>query len=235
MKTLGIIGGIGPESTVVYYRSIVSGFRERSQAGNYPQIIVNSIDLSRFLALMAANDYAGVTEFLVAEVKKLAAAGASIGIIAANTPHVVFDDVQRESPIQLLSIVTATCKAAKRQGLKRVGLFGTRYTMQGSFYADVFLKEGIELLLPDESEQVFIDAKYFDELVKGIVLAETRRRLLAIVERIQNVERIDGLILGGTELSLILGNETAGGIPILDTTSIHVEAVLAYMLPQERK
>jgi aspartate racemase len=234
MKTLGIIGGIGPESTVVYYRSIISGFRERGQAGNYPQIIVNSIDLSRFLELMAANDYPGVTELLVAEVKKLAAAGASFGIIAANTPHVVFDDVQRESPIQLLSIVTATCNAAKRQRLKRVGLFGTRYTMQGRFYTDVFSKEGIELLLPDENEQVFIDAKYFDELVKGVVLTETRRRLLAIVERMQNVERIDGLILGGTELSLILGNETAGSIPMLDTTRIHVDAVLAYMLPQER-
>ncbi|MDT4966262.1 MAG: aspartate racemase [Acidobacteriota bacterium] len=235
MKTLGIIGGLGPESTVVYYRSIISGFRERSQAGNYPQIIVNSIDLSRFLELMAANDYAGVTEFLVAEVKKLAAAGASFGIIAANTPHVVFDDVQRESPIELLSIVAATCNAAKRQRLKRVGLFGTRYTMQGKFYAHVFSKEGIELLLPGESEQVFIDAKYFDELVKGMVLVETRQRLLAIVERMQNVERIDGLILGGTELSLILGNEKAGRIPILDTTSLHVEAVLAHMLPQERK
>lgn len=230
MKTLGIIGGIGPESTVVYYRSIIAGFRERTQAGNYPQIIVNSIDLSKFLELMAADDYVRVTEFLVAEVKKLAAAGASVGIIAANTPHVVFDDVQRESPIRLLSIVEATCDAAKRKGLKRLALFGTRYTMRGNFYPDVFSKVGIDILLPDQSEQDLIHARYFDELVLGIARPETRQRLIEIAERMKTFDQIDGLILGGTELSIIFDDETAAGVEVLDTTRIHVAATIEHLV-----
>ncbi|MBA3804942.1 MAG: amino acid racemase, partial [Acidobacteria bacterium] len=148
MKTVGIIGGIGPESTVEYYRLIIASYREQKQDGSYPSIIINSIDVTKMLGLIAANELAEVTLYLADEVQRLASAGADFGVLAANTPHIVFDEICRQSPIPLLSIVQATREAARELGLKRLGLFGTRFTMQAGFYQDVFSSEEITLILP---------------------------------------------------------------------------------------
>jgi aspartate racemase len=230
MKTVGIIGGIGPESTIEYYRLIIASYRERVQDGSYPKVIINSVDLKKMLSFIEANELTEMTEYLVGEVQKLARAGADFGLLAAGTPHIVFDEVSRQSSIPLLSIVEATCEAAKELGLKRLALFATRFTMQGRFYPDVFSREGMTLVLPDEDEQAYIHDRYFGELVNGIVLPETREGLLLIVDRMKERDRIDGLILGGTELSLILGNETKRGIPFLDTTRIHAKAAVAELM-----
>jgi aspartate racemase len=230
MKTVGIIGGIGPESTIEYYRLLIAAYREQRADGSYPLIIINSIDLSRMLSLIEADKWAEVTSRLVDEIQKLARAGADFGLLSANTPHIVFDDVSRLSPIPLISIVEATCDAAKALGLKRLGLFGTRFTMQARFYQDAFSRAGMTLVVPDEEEQAYIHEKYFSELVKGIFLPETRERLLAIVDSLKERERIEGLILGGTELPLILRDNAGRGLPFLDTTDIHVKAAVARLL-----
>lgn len=230
MKTVGIIGGIGPESTIEYYRLIVDSYRERKKNGSYPSIIINSIDLQKMPALIVANELKLVTGYLAGEVRKLAKAGASFGLLAANTPHVVFDELNRDSPIRLISIVQATCDAARALGLKRLGLFGTRFTMQGHFYSDVFSREAIALVVPNDEEQSYIHEIYMRELLNGIFLPETRGRLLRIADRLKTEEGIDGLILGGTELSLILRDVPALGIPFLDTTQIHVSAIVTELL-----
>jgi aspartate racemase len=227
MKTVGVIGGIGPESTVEYYRLMIAAYRAQRPDGSYPSIIINSIDMHKMLGLIEAGEFTQVTEYLVDEVRKLGRAGASCGLLAANTPHIVFNEISRQSPIPLVSIVEATCEAARSLGLKQVGLFGTRFTVQGRFYPDVFSKAEIKLVLPNSEEQAYIHDKYMNELVKGIILPLTRARLLAIVDRLKQQERIDGLILGGTELPLILGNVTDRGIPFLDTSRIHVQAMAA--------
>lgn len=231
MKTVGLIGGIGPESTVEYYRLLVASYRQRRPDGSYPSIVINSIDLKKMLDLIGAGDLATVTRYLVAEIQRLARAGAEIGLLAANTPHIVFEEIQRQSPIELVSIVEATCAAATALGLKKVGLFGTRFTMQGSFYPDVFSRAGIALAIPETKEQDYIHAKYMTELVNGIVLPETRERLLSIVSRMLTQDGIDGLILGGTELPMILRNSDADDVPFLDTTRIHVEHIVARAWP----
>lgn len=230
MKTLGIVGGVGPESTIEYYRTIIALYRARKMDGSYPPLIINSIDLKKELDLATANDLAGMTEYLRAEVEKLAGAGADFGLIAANTPHIVFDDLQPRSPIPLISIVEAACKAAQARGLKKLGLFGTRFTMQGAFYPKVFSREGIDLVAPDPKDQDYIHDKYMNELVPGTFLPETRENLLAIVDRLKDKIDIDGIILAGTELPLILRDETHNGIPFLDTMKIHAEAAVAEML-----
>jgi aspartate racemase len=230
MKTVGIIGGIGPESTIEYYRLLIAAYREQRPDGSYPAIIINSIDLNRMLSLIEADDWAAVTTRLVEEIHKLARAGADFGLLSANTPHIVFDDVNRLSPIPLISIVEATRDAAKVLGLKRLGLFGTRFTMQARFYPDVFSRAGMTLVVPDEDEQAYIHEKYFGELVKGVFLPETRERLLAIVDSLKEREQIEGLILGGTELPLILRDNAGRGLPFLDTTGIHVKAAVARLL-----
>ena len=230
MNTLGIIGGLGPESTIDYYQKIIALYRERTGDGSYPEFIIASVNLRKGLDFMDANDLAGMADYLLEGIGKLARAGADFGLISANTPHIVFDEVASKSPILLISIVEATCAAAKARNLKRLALFGTRYTMQGSFYQKVFSREGIDLLVPDPTDQDYIHNKYFSELVPGKFLPETRAGLLAIVDRMKTKSDIDGVILAGTELPLILRNPDHNGIPILNTTKIHVEAAVAEML-----
>jgi len=230
VKLLGIIGGVGPESTVEYYKNIIALYRERRRDGSYPHFIINSIDLKTGLDFMAVNNLAGMADYLVDGIGKLARAGADFGLIAANTPHIVFDDVAPKSPIPLISIVEATCAAAKTRKMKRLSLFGTRYTMQGTFYQKVFSREGIELVVPEAQDQDYIHDKYLNELVPGKFLPETRAGLLAIVDRLKARIDIDGVILAGTELPLILRDESHNGIPFLDTMKIHAEAAVAEML-----
>ena len=230
MKTLGIIGGLGPESTIDYYGKIIALYRERAGDGSYPQFIINSINMKKGLDFMEANNLAGMADYLLEELGKLGGAGATFGLISANTPHIVFDEVASKSPISLISIVEATCAAAKARKLKRLALFGTRYTMQATFYPKVFSREGIELLVPGPEDQTYIHDKYLNELVSGKFLTDTRANLLAIVDRMKEKHDIDGVILAGTELPLILRDREHNGIPFLDTTEIHCEAAVTEML-----
>ena len=230
MKTLGIIGGLGSESTIDYYQRLIALYRERTGDGSYPEFIINSVNLKKGLDFMAANNLAGMADYLLEGIGKLARAGANFGLIAANTPHIVFDDVAPKSPIPLISIVEATCAAAKTQNLKRLALFGTRYTIQATFYPKVFSREGIELLVPEPNDQDYIHDKYMNELVPGKFLPATRAGLLAIVDRMGAKSDIDGVILAGTELPLILRDPDHNGIPFLVTTKIHVEAAVDEML-----
>ena len=230
MKTLGIIGGVGPESTIEYYQYIIALYRERQRDGSYPEFIINSVDLKKGLDFMAANNLAGVTDYLLEGIGKLARGGANFGLISANTPHIVFDDVAAKSPIPLISIVECACAAAKARNLKRLALLGTRYTMQGTFYPKVFSRETIELIVPDPEDQDYIHDKYLSELVPGKFLPETRAGLLGIVDRMKAEIDIDGVILAGTELPLILRDADHNGIPLLDTTKIHCQAAVAEML-----
>jgi aspartate racemase len=230
MKTAGIIGGIGPESTIDYYRQIIAAYRQQTGDNSYPGLLINSINMTKMLDYIGRNELAEVSEYLLGEVGKLAQAGADFGALASNTPHIVFDVLWQRSPIPLISIVETACEAAKAKGLKRVGLFGTRFTMQGHFYGDVFNRAGIQLATPAPDEQTYIHDKYMGELVNGILLPETRQGLLQIVTRLKDEEGIDGLVLGGTELPLILTGESYQGIPFLDTTRIHVAQIVAEIL-----
>lgn len=230
MKTVGLIGGIGPESTIEYYRLIIAGYREQQADGSHPSIIINSVDVNRLIAWITANDREVFTDYLVKAIERLADAGVDFGALTANTPHIVFDELQRRSSIPLISIVESARDAALALGMKRVGLFGTRFTMQGSFYPEVFSRAGISIIVPREDEQDYIHEKYLGELLKDIFLPETRERLLTIVDQLREREGIEGLILGGTELPLILREVEHNGVPFLDTTRIHVNRIVAELL-----
>ena len=230
MKTLGIIGGIAPESTIAYYRHIVSGYRTLRPDGSYPPVLINSIDMTKMLGFVAADELGELTGYLLSELQKLVRAGAEFGLLASNTPHIVFDDLKQRSPIPLISIVEAACAAASELGIKRAGLFGTRSTMQGRFYPDVFAQAGITLLAPETDEQAYIHDKYMNELVLAKFFEETRQGLLAIVNRMKERSGIEAVVLGGTELPLILHDAGGTGIQLLDTGRIHAEAAVTRML-----
>lgn len=230
MKTLGIVGGIAPESTIEYYRFAYAEYRARVTDGTLASIIINSIDINRLLGLVAAGKLDELTRWLVEEVCRLAAAGAHLGLLAANTPHIVFDELRKASPIPLVSIVEASCDEAARLGLKRVGLFGTRFTMQGLFFPQVFSRRGIEIVLPRDDELAYVHQKYTSELLNVIFLPETRERLIAIAQRMKADEGIQGLVLAGTELPLLLRGFDDPELPFLDTTRIHVRAAIEQLL-----
>lgn len=223
MKTIGIIGGIGPESTIDYYRGIIDAYRDKR--GTYPTMIINSLNLDTMVRIVTANQRSKLIELLVNAVRQLADAGAECGLLSANTPHMVFDEVSRDSRIPLVSIVEASCAAAKKAGHKRLALLGTRFTMQGDFFPAVFSREGIALVVPTPEEQTLIHDKYMNELLKGSFLPETRTRLLTIISRLHREEGVDGVILAGTELPLLL-RESQTDVPLLDTTRIHIDAIV---------
>src|SRR5712692_5541109 len=227
MKTVGIIGGIGPESTIEYYRGIIAGYRERqsgtgvspvdnhaqdARTTNYPSIVLNSINLNLMVGWITANELDKAADYLVSGLQKLARAGVDFGVIAAGTPHIVFDQVRERSPIPLISMVEATCEPAAKLKLKKIALFGTRFTMLGQFYKDVFSKAGITLVVPEPDEQEYIHDKYMNELVHGIILPETRERLLGILDTMKERDDVEALILGGTELSLIIKDAEHNGM-----------------------
>src|SRR5262249_40865741 len=143
-------------------------------------ILINSIDVNKVLALAAQRKLSELAEYLLESLLQLERAGADFAILASNTPHIVFDQISVRSPIPLISIVQAACDFARSRDLRRLGLFGTRSTMQGGFYQEVFAKAGITVVTPEVQEQDFIHEKYVGELVNGIFLPETRERLLSI-------------------------------------------------------
>jgi len=230
VKTAGIIGGVGPESTVAYYRLLIALYRAQKTDGSYPSIIINSIDLNKVVQLITASRFADITDYLALEVNKLANAGVDFGAISANTPHVVFNDLRARSQIPLISIVETTCDAARELSMERVGLLGTRFTMQGRFYREVFEKAGIDLVVPTLHEQEYIHDKYMNELVNGIFSPDTRTHFIKIAERLRIQGHIDGLILGGTELPLLLKADDYEDLPLLDTTRLHVERIVQKLL-----
>lgn len=230
MRTSGMIGGLGPESTVDYYRSIIARFRALKPDGGYPHVIINSLDVDKGIALLDAGRLGELADYLTTSVELLVRAGADFGFIAANTPHLVFDEVQRRSAIPLLSIVRVTCDHTKALGLKKVGLFGTGFTMRASFYPEEFQRAGIALVRPKESEREFIHGKYIGELLNNRFLPETRTEILNIAQRMRSEDGIEALVLAGTELPLLLRDTASPGIEFLDTTIIHVEAIVDELL-----
>jgi aspartate racemase len=235
MKLIGIVGGIGPESTIDYYRLFISTYRERKPDGGYPPVVINSIDLAKVLKLVGSSDLAGLAAYMLEEIRRLARAGATHGLLSSNTPHIVFDEVQGTSPIPLISIVETACREAIARKLKRLGLFGTRFTMRGGFYQSVFAREGMEIVVPEAIDLEFIHDTYLNELVNGVVRAETRERYVAIARQMKNRQGIEALILGGTELPLLLRDAIDIGMTLLDTARLHVEAAVSELLSDEAR
>ena len=225
-----MIGGTGPESTVEYYRRLIAAYHARVSESGAPPIIINSVDNKNLVKWFTAGELARVIDFLVAEIERLARAGADFALIAAVTPHLGFEKLEQRARIPLLSIVEATADAATKAGLRRLALFGTRFTMEAALFPEAFARRGIAIVVPNEKEREFIHEKYMGELFVGVILSETRAALIDIVETMKQRDNVDGLILGGTELSLILREPTAAGLPVLNTTQIHVETALEWML-----
>ena len=232
MKKIGLIGGVGPESTIEYYRLIIKRFQERLNTKNYPEFIINSINMTEMLSYVFNNQLDQLVDFLADRIKIIEKTGFDYAAIASNTPHIVFDELREKVNIPLISIVEETCKDISARKMQRVGLFGTKSTMTAGFYNKAAKRNGIDVYVPEINDQDFIHEKYMSELLFNRIIPETKKELIRIVRELKERESIDGLILGGTELPLILSQSDFSDIIILDTTKIHVESIVTHLIEQ---
>ena len=224
VASVGIVGGLGPESTIDYYRRILAAW-ERDDPFTAPSIVIDSLDVGRALRLVES-DRPALIEYMLASVRRLAGAGVDFAVMTANTPHIVFDDIAARSPIPLVSIVEACAQEARGRGLRRLALLGTRFTMEGPFYPAVCGRYGIVVAPPNDTDRAWVHERYVGELLKGEFREDTRRELTALVRRLRGENGIDGVILGGTELPLLLPTPVIADVPALDTTALHVAAIV---------
>jgi aspartate racemase len=224
MTAVGLVGGLGPESTIDYYRRILEAW-QRQHGASAPSLVIDSLDVQQALRL-AASDVPALTNYLFESIERLTRAGVHFVAMTANTPHLVFDALAARSTVPLLSIVEVCADEAQRRGLRRLLLLGTRFTMEASFYPDVLARRGIAVVTPNGEERTWVHEKYVGELLKGDFRDETRLQFISLVERLRERDGLDGVILGGTELPLLLPGTSIAELPTLDTTALHVGAIV---------
>jgi len=232
MKKIGIIGGIGPESTVDYYKMIINAFHNQQANSGYPEIIIYSANLSELMKILENKELGKLTDWLAERVEALHNAGAEFAVIGSNTPHIVFNEVRARSSIPMISIIEEAQKKARSLGLKKPGLMGTKFTMESDFFQKPFADSGMVVVVPEREDQELIHHRLFSEIELGVIKDSTRKELLSIVKKMIDRHSIDSLILGCTELPLILDKDEYG-IPFLNTTAIHAESIVKYCLGKE--
>lgn len=226
-KRIGIIGGISHESTIKYYEYILKKYYAKKKNYHYPEMVIFSLDLKKLMDFEDMKDIDGYVHYLREGIKALEKAGAEFIVIAANSPHSVFEIVEKMASVPMISIVEVAAREAKKWDMKKLLLTGIKYTMQSSFYQDVFNKHGMEVITPSEIEQDEINKIVFNELVLGIFKQETKVKLIKMV----NNYKVDGVILGCTELPLIFDQEDTD-VKLLNTLVLHARAALDFALAE---
>jgi aspartate racemase len=229
-KRIGILGGMSPESTVEYYQHITRTYTERFGDYGYPEVIIYSVSFQPYVDWPNQDRWDLVAQGLSEAAQKLEAAGADLIVIATNTMHLVFDQVQASVTVPMLSLLDAVSDAILAQEIETVGLLGTRFTMERTFYQDALVSRGITVLVPNAQDREYVNAVIYDELVAGQIRDESRAGYVAIIRRLAE-QGAEGIILGCTEIPLLISEENAG-MPLFDTTVIHAEAALNYALEE---
>ncbi|MBN1202597.1 MAG: aspartate/glutamate racemase family protein [Anaerolineae bacterium] len=227
-KTIGILGGMSPESTAEYYQHITHTYTERFGDYGYPPIIIYSVSFQPYVDWPLQDRWDLVAQGLSDGARKLEAAGADFILIATNTMHLVFDEVQASVKVPMLSLLDAAGEAVRARDMQTVGLLGTKFTMEKSFYQDALSKRGITVLVPDADDRSVVNDVIYNELVAGRIRAESRAGFVAIINRLA-ARGAQGIILGCTEIPLLV-SEADAGIPLFNTTTIHADAALNYAL-----
>lgn len=225
MKKLGLVGGMGVESTIPYYHDIVYGVHNRIGKNFFPNVVIESVNVFDVLRLCDEQKYDELTDYLMQAIKSLTASGADFIALSANTPHIVFDRLQERSSVPLVSIVEATRNEAIRLNKHKLGLLGTIFTMKEDFFKKPFNSSDIEIITPTTEEMEYINLKISSELELGIIKEETLQGFQKIIKRMQKEDRIEAIILGCTELPLLLNDEVCP-IPCLDTMKIHIRLLI---------
>jgi len=228
LKKIGIIGGLSPESTIEYYKIITKSFNKLIGKSSFPYVIIDSLDLEKFTTMMEENDLEKVLTYLISSAENLVAGGAEVIIMATNTPHIVFNELEKRIKVPMLSIMDATAEEITKKGQKKVGLIGTKFTMNSSYYQDAFNKYGIKIIVPNQTDKEIINKILYNELTFHIIKDDSRNKYLEVIQRLHQ-SGAEGVILGCTEIPLLVQQKDCK-IPVFDTTTIHAEATLKYAM-----
>lgn len=225
MKKIGLVGGLGPASTVAYYLGLVEKCQAQYGTDVYPEIVIDSVNMSRHTEVLQKNDYDTLCELLLKSLNNLKNAGAQFAAITANMEHIVWDMVQERFPLPVISILDAVVEEIKKCGYQRVLVFGTDFTMKSGMYEKALHRNGITAILPDADDIDTIGRLIYPNLENGIVIPEDRQAMIALAEKYIAEQKADAMLLGCTEISLAIKPGDVS-VPTLDTTKIHIEAIV---------
>ena len=231
MKNIGIVGGLSPESTILYYRTIIEEYRRIFSNENYPSIIIYSVNFGKFTELIKKGKQREAADLLIKAVKSLQSAGADFALIAANTPHMFFDYITSHSSITLLSIIDALAETLKRDNINKVGLLGTKFTLTQEFYIKGLKKHNIEAIIPESNDIDVVNTIIYEELVKGIFKKESRDKLIKIVKKLIK-KGAKGIALACTEMPLLI-SRTNDRVKLYDNARIHAIKELKYAIEDD--
>lgn len=229
MKKLGILGGMGPESTLMYYKRIVAEFQKFDDNNYFPELTIETVNMYKMLDYCNRGDYNNLADYLLKGIKNLERAGANFAVLASNTPHVVFDELEKKSSIPMLSIVTPTYEAVKGNGARRILWLGTAFTMEQPYFRKQFEENDICVVTPEKRERQLIDQIISKELEFGIINQQSKEKIREIVERLICEQDIEAVIFGCTELPLLFSSNELS-VPSFDTMKYHIDGIVRLML-----
>ncbi|MFW2177739.1 MULTISPECIES: aspartate/glutamate racemase family protein [unclassified Moraxella] len=227
-KTLGILGGMSTESTISYYQAINRAVNQRLGGNHGAKLLIANLDFQQVVALQKSGDWSGAGELLADYAKRLQVAGADGILIATNTMHKVAPQVQSGIDVPLLHLLEATAKNIQQQGLNKVGLLGTMFTMCDGFYQDFMSQHGIEVIVPNEREREQVHTIIYDELCVGQINATSQQIYLEIIQNLHQAGA-EAVILGCTEIGLLV-QQTATNVPLIDSTQVHIDDAVDWLL-----
>ena len=225
MKKIGLVGGTGPESTVMYYKELNSKIDGATGGKNMPEVAIESVNFRKAWELVSTGQYRELADYLSEKVKILDDGGAEIIALTAGTMHIVYDEIVNNTEVLLVSIPKAVCSEVIERGYKKVGLLGTIFTMEQDFMKRDLLQSGIDVIVPEKADRELIAKRIYEELELGIVKESTLQEFNGIIQKMQNAYGIEAVILGCTELPLILKDENCL-LPCLDSVEIHIKKLI---------
>lgn len=225
MKKIGLVGGTGPESTIMYYKELNSQIDEVTGGKNMPELSIESVNFRKAWELVSSERHEELTEYLSEKVNNLVEGGAEIITLTAATMHIVFDKIENKTNVSLVSIPKAVRDEVIERGYKKIGLLGTIFTMEQDFMKKDLLQAGIDVIVPDKANRELIAKRIYEELELGIVRESTLQEFNEIIKKMKNVHEIEAIVLGCTELPLIL-NDANCLLPCLDSVAIHIKKLI---------
>ena len=225
MKKIGLVGGTGPESTLMYYRELNRRIDTLTGQKEMPEVVIESVDFRKAWKYVEDGNYEALSEYLASEARNLKAAGAEIIALTAATMHIVYDDVCRKSGVSLISIPKAVADEAVARGIIKVGLLGTIFTMEQSYMKTDLQAAGIEVFIPDEADRKLVAHRILTELEVGTVKETTLSEFQEIIKKMQKEHGIEAVVLGCTELPLLLNADNCP-VPCLDSVEIHINEII---------
>lgn len=226
MKKIGLMGGLGPASTVEYYLNLVKLCQKNLGEDVYPRIVIDSVDLGLHTEYFNRQDYQTIGDFIYESLVSLKNAGAELAAITANTEHIAWDYIKDRLPLPTISIVDTAIDEIKRKGYKKVLVFATLWTLQSGLYEKAILEAGLSPVVPSKEDQIILGKLIYPNLENGIVIPEDKEKMIALAEKYIQENEAEALLLGCTEIPLMIKDGDVS-VPLIDTTKLHIQAIFA--------